>query len=120
GLRSSAPVLPRMLAEKRAGKVRDSPRWRGTQKGVGMIVKVRDLLAAEERLERAEKALRELDDPDNWDAYETLQGRADGSVARVLNITERDEQRREHLQAEVVRATEDLLALQRAWGGGAR
>ncbi len=72
------------------------------------LVKIRDLIAAEEALEKAEQESRGLrQNPDQWSAFESM----DRQGRRHLNISEAQFQRQADLDAQVELRRRALIAL---------
>jgi ferritin-like metal-binding protein YciE len=79
------------------------------------VVKLRDIIAAEEALEAAEEEFRQLNnDPRQWSAFETLDKRG----KRVLNVLESQFERRGEAMHRINAARQQLLATKRAFMEG--
>ena len=79
------------------------------------ITKVRDLIAAEEALEQAEREYRSLNDnPAQWSAFESVsqEGR------KVLNVLPGHLERRQTALDNIRAAEQNLLAVKRAFFAG--
>ncbi len=76
-----------------------------------MTVKIRDLIAAEEALERAEQDFLRLNNPDEWSAWESVDKRG----KRSLNVLPAHFERREAAMGRVEAARQQLLATKRAF-----
>jgi hypothetical protein len=80
------------------------------------IVKVRDLIAAEEALEAAERDYQQFNgDPHQWSAFESL----DRQGKRHLNIQPGHYERREMLLEKITARQNELRALRAAFVKGA-
>ena len=76
------------------------------------MVKIRDLIAAEEALEAAEDEFRTLNnDYRQWSAYESLDKRG----KRVLNVMPAQFERQENAQQNIRAARLQLIATKRAF-----
>ena len=76
------------------------------------MVRLRDLIAAEERLDAAEAEYREYNnDPSKWAAFESV----DKQGRRSLNVSEHDFERRDSLRGRVDYERRALLSLRRAF-----
>ncbi len=76
------------------------------------MIKIRDLIAAEEAVEAAEVAYRKLnDDMDEWSAYESMDRRG----KRTLNVSPVHFERRDAARAGIATAQQQLLAAKRAF-----
>ncbi len=76
------------------------------------MLKLRDIIAAEEAVEAAEAAYRKLnDDVNQWSAYESMDKRG----KRTLNFTEVHFARRDAAQRGIATAEQRLLAAKRAF-----
>lgn len=72
------------------------------------MIKIKDLIAAEEAYEAAEKESRALrQDPDQWSAFEIM----DRQGKRSLVVGEAQFQRQAHLDAQVQARMQELVAL---------
>lgn len=73
-----------------------------------MLVKIRDLIAAEEAVEAAEKESHELrHNPNMWSAFESM----DKQGRRHLNISAAQFERQDFADAKVCEAHQALMAL---------
>ncbi len=76
------------------------------------MIKIRDLIAAEEAVEAAEEDFRKLNnDPSQWAAFESMDKRG----KRTLNVMPGHFERREHAIGRVQAAQQQLLATKRAF-----
>lgn len=76
------------------------------------MTKIRDLIAAEEAVEEAEREFRRLnDDPQEWSAFESV----DRFGKRSLNILPGHFERREAAQHRITAAQQQLRATKRAY-----
>ncbi len=79
------------------------------------MIKIRDLIAAEEALEAAEADYRRLNDnPSEWSAWESV----DKQGRRALNVHAGHFERREHAISRVQAAQQQLLAAKRGFMAG--
>ena len=79
------------------------------------MIKIRDVIAAEEVLEAAEAEFRRLnDDPSQWAAFESM----DKQGRRTLNVHATHFERREAALAHVQAAHQQLLATKRDFISG--
>lgn len=79
------------------------------------MIKIRDLIAAEEALEAAEEEFRKLNnDPREWSAFESMDERG----KRTLNVMPGHFERREYAIGRVRAAEQELLATKRAFLAG--
>lgn len=75
------------------------------------MVKVRELIAAEEALEAAEAEYRRVTDVDDWSAYESMDKRG----KRTLNIMSAQFERQEFARQNITAARLQLIAVKRAF-----
>jgi hypothetical protein len=80
-----------------------------------MTVKIRDVIAAEEALEQAEREFRELNDnPSQWSAFESMDKRG----KRTLNVTAAHFERRDAALNRINAARSQLLEAKRGFLAG--
>ncbi len=79
------------------------------------MIKIRDLIAAEEAVEAAETAYRKLNnDVNEWSAFESM----DKQGKRTLNVSPVHFERRDAARAGIETAHQQLLAAKRAFFEG--
>ncbi len=76
------------------------------------MIRILDLIAAEEAVEAAEVAFKKLnDDVDEWSAFESM----DKQGRRTLNVSPVHYERRDAARAGIATAQQQLLAAKRAF-----
>ncbi|MEU7628671.1 hypothetical protein AB0C34_01615 [Nocardia sp. NPDC049220] len=75
------------------------------------MIKIKDLIESEERVDAAEREYRELMKPENWSAHESL----DKEGRRHLHVNELTFQRQDQALKRLEAARSDSIALRRAF-----
>jgi hypothetical protein len=84
-------------------------------KGIQLMpVKIRDLMAAEQRLDEAEAEVRKAQNPDEWSAHESV----DKLGKRTIHLAEGHFEKLDYLRKRVEVAENELRQLQRAFARG--